>query len=88
MGAILTGVFATRAVQDVGATHKPLGLLEGGPILKAQIISTFATWALAIVVTFILLKILDVTMGLRVSRDEEQQGLDISQHNEEGYIFV
>ncbi|HVU86524.1 MAG TPA: ammonium transporter [Pirellulales bacterium] len=88
LGAILTGVFATRAVQDVGATHKPLGLLEGGPILTAQVISAFGTWALAIVVTFVLLKVLDVTMGLRVSRDEEQQGLDITQHNEEGYIFV
>lgn len=88
LGAILTGVFATRAVQDVGGTHKPLGLLEGGPILTAQVISAFGTWALAIVVTFVLLKVLDVTMGLRVSRDEEQQGLDITQHNEEGYIFV
>ena len=35
-----------------------------------------------------LLKVLDLTMGLRVLRDEELQGLDITQHNEEGYIFV
>ena len=88
LGAILTGVFATRAVQDVGSTHKLLGLLEGGPILKAQIIAAFGTWALAIVVTFVLLKVLDVTMGLRVSHDEEQRGLDLTQHNEEGYIFI
>ncbi len=88
LGAILTGVFATRAVQDIGGKHEPLGLLEGGPILTAQIISVVGTWALAIVVTFVLLKILDVTMGLRVSRDEEMQGLDITQHNEEGYIFI
>ncbi|HEY4311358.1 MAG TPA: ammonium transporter [Pirellulales bacterium] len=88
LGAILTGVFATRAAQDVAGTHKPLGLLEGGPILKAQVISVLGTWALAIVVTVVLLKVLDLTMGLRVSRDEEQQGLDITQHNEEGYIFI
>jgi len=43
---------------------------------------------LAAVATFIILKVLDVTMGLRVSRDEELQGLDLTQHNEEGYIFV
>jgi ammonium transporter, Amt family len=88
LGAILTGVFATRAVQDVYATHKPLGLLENGSILKAQIIAAFGTWALAIVVTFVLLKVLDVTMGLRVSHDEELRGLDLTQHNEEGYIFI
>ena len=88
LGAILTGVFATRAVQDVGGTHKPLGLLEGGSIMEAQLIAAFGTWALAIVVTFVLLKVLDVTMGLRVSADEEQRGLDLTQHNEEGYIFI
>ena len=43
---------------------------------------------LAAVATFIILKVLDVTMGLRVKRDEEMQGLDLSQHGEEGYIFI
>lgn len=46
------------------------------------------TWALAIVATFILLKVLDAVMGLRVSHQEEIQGLDLSQHGEEGYIFI
>ena len=87
LGAILTGIFATRAVWDIGKGSK-LGLLEGGPVLTAQIIATVATWVLAGAATFVLLKALDVTMGLRVSRDEELQGLDITQHNEEGYIFV
>ncbi len=87
LGAILTGVFATRAVWDIGK-GKELGILEGGPVLTAQIIATVATWVLAAVATFIILKVLDVTMGLRVSRDEELQGLDLTQHNEEGYIFV
>ncbi len=87
LGAILTGIFATRAVWDLGKGQK-LGLLEGGTVLTAQIIATVATWVLAGAATFVLLKVLDVAMGLRVSRDEELQGLDITQHNEEGYIFI
>jgi Amt family ammonium transporter len=86
LGAILTGVFATEAVWNIGP-NKPLGLLEGGPVLKAQLIATGATWVFAAVVTFVLLKTLDATMGLRVSLDNEMEGLDVSQHNEEGYIF-
>ena len=50
LGAILTGVFATRAVNDVNGTHLPLGLLEGGTVLKAQLIATGVTWVFAIVV--------------------------------------
>jgi Amt family ammonium transporter len=87
LGAILTGVFATRAVWDIGA-GKELGLLEGGPVLKAQAVATVMTWGLAIVATFIILKVIDVTIGIRVRQEDEIQGLDISQHGEEGYIFV
>jgi ammonium transporter, Amt family len=87
LGAILTGVFATRAVFDIGKGQK-LGLLEGGSVLTAQIIATVITWVFAAVVTVILLKILDATIGLRVTQDEEMQGLDVTQHGEEGYIFT
>ena len=88
LGAILTGVFATRAVTDV-AHGKPLGMLEGGPLLKGQIVAAGGNLGLlAAVATFIILKVLDATMGLRVSQQEEIQGLDVSQHGEEGYIFV
>ncbi len=87
LGAILTGVFATRAVNDLDHGN-PLGLLEGGSLLKAQVIATAVTWVLAVVATFIILKILDATMGLRVSQQQEIQGLDLSQHGEEGYIFI
>ena len=52
-----------------------------------QIVATAVTWVLAIVVTFVLLKILDAVMGLRVSQEEEIQGLDFSQHGEEGAAF-
>jgi Amt family ammonium transporter len=87
LGAILTGVFATRAVTDA-AGGKPLGLIEGGSLLKGQLVATIVTWIFSIVVTFILLKILDATLGLRVTQREEIEGLDVSQHGEEGYIFV
>ena len=45
-------------------------------------------WGLAIVGTFVILKVLDAVMGLRVSREAEIEGLDFSQHGEEGYIFI
>jgi ammonium transporter, Amt family len=87
LGALLTGVFATRAT-GAYADGKLLGLLEGGPVLVSQIIAVAITWVLAIAATFIILKVLDATMGLRVSRAEEIEGLDTSQHGEEGYIFI
>ena len=87
LGAILTGVFATRAVQDL-AGGKPLGLLEGGNALLGQLVATACTWGLAIVATFLILKTVDATIGLRVAQQQEIQGLDVSQHGEEGYIFI
>jgi ammonium transporter, Amt family len=87
LGAILTGVFATRATGGV-AGDKLLGLIEGGWVIKAQLVAVVITWLLAAVGTFMLLKILDAVMGLRVSREAEVEGLDVSQHDEEGYIFI
>jgi Amt family ammonium transporter len=78
LGAVLTGVFATRAVWDIGE-GKPLGLIEGGSVMVGQLAATAISWVLAIVVTFILLKVLDSTMGLRVSREEEVDGLGLNQ---------
>jgi ammonium transporter, Amt family len=91
LGAILTGVFATQHVCDplLVSDHKPVGLIDGrSELMMGQLTAVVITWVLAAVVTFIILKILDVTMGLRVRRDEEIQGLDLSQHGEEGYIFI
>ncbi len=93
LGAILTGVLATRAT---GATASiagipkdtPLGLLEGGGLIVGQIAAVAVTWGLAALATFVILKVLDAVMGLRVSEQEEIQGLDLSQHGEEGYIFI
>ena len=68
LGAILTGVFATRAVQNLNS-GEPIGLIEGGTLLQGQVAATARAWVYSIVVTFVLLKLLDATMGLRVSNE-------------------
>jgi ammonium transporter, Amt family len=84
LGAVLTGVFATQAVD---ATNS--GLLEGNVSqLVSQCLSVLAGTAFAVIGSLIILKVLDAVMGLRVSQGEEIQGLDLSQHGEEGYIFL
>jgi len=91
LGAILTGVFATKHVCDplLVSDGKPVGLIDGRPeLLLGQLVAVVVTWVLAAVATFVILKVLDVTMGLRVKKEEEVQGLDLSQHGEEGYIFI
>jgi Amt family ammonium transporter len=85
LGAIMTGVFASTAV---AGSPDAVGLVEGGSVIVNQIIATLVTWVFAAAVSFVLLKILDATMGLRVSQEDEIQGLDVSQHGEEGYIFI
>ena len=86
VGAILTGVFATRRVTgDVAGA----GLLEGNTHqLINQLISVVAAVGIAVVGTVILLKIVDLLVGLRVTHEEELKGLDLTQHGEEGYIFL
>jgi Amt family ammonium transporter len=94
LGALLTGVFATRAIGSAldpatgAAVVDPIGTLEGGKLLVGQAAAVVASWVLAIVATFIILKVLDAVMGLRVTTQEEVQGLDLTQHGEEGYIFI
>ena len=82
VGALLTGVFATTAVNAGGAD----GLLYGNPgQLGAQVIAVVATSIYALVATFVILFITDKTVGMRVSEDEELMGLDLSQHSETAY---
>ena len=89
VGTILTGVFATRAVADPAVSKgQVLGLIEGGSAIVGQIVAVGLTTIFAVVSTFVLLKILDSAMGLRVSHKEEIDGLDWSQHGEEGYILI
>ncbi len=82
LGALLTGVFATTLVNDAGAE----GLFRGNPKqLLIQATGIVATVVYAVVVSWILLKIVDMIMGLRVTNEEEEQGLDWTQHGESGY---
>jgi len=88
LGALLTGVFATRACWNID-NGNPLGLIEGQTrVFIGQIVAVVVTWIFSIVVTFIILKVLDATMGLRVDQKDEITGLDLSEHGEEGYIFI
>ncbi len=81
-GALATGLFASKAINEAGSN----GLFFGNPgQLWIQFIAVVATWALAFIGTMIILYILKALMGLRVSAEEEQMGLDLSQHNEKGY---
>src|SRR5580658_5766428 len=90
LGALLTGVFATNAVndglKDSAGKLLPLGMVDGnsGQVLN-QAIGVLISWGLAIVGTLIILKICDVLLGVRVSPEQELEGLDISMHGEEGY---
>jgi len=92
LGALLTGVFAAAAVnpifKDAQGNPMPSGLLEGNAHqLLNQLVGVLISWVIAIIGTFVILKIVDVTIGLRVSEEEEVQGLDLSQHGEEGYYW-
>jgi ammonium transporter, Amt family len=92
LGAILTGVFAVSAVnpifKDSQGNVLPSGLLEGNAHqLLNQLVGIAISWVLAIVGTLVILKLVDRTIGLRVSEEEEEQGLDLSQHGEEGYYW-
>ena len=92
LGALLTGVFAVSVVnpifKDAQGNTLASGLIEGNPHqLLNQFVGVVISWVIAIVGTLIILKLVDVTIGLRVSEEEEVQGLDLSQHGEEGYYW-
>jgi Amt family ammonium transporter len=81
-GALATGLFASKAINEAGEN----GLFFGNPgQLWTQIVAVLATYALAIVVTAIILKVVDVVVGLRVTAEDEVAGLDLSQHSETAY---
>lgn len=86
LGAILTGVFASSNIPGV-YSEENFGLIATGgtALLTAQVMATLFTWVFAAIGAFLLLKIVDVVMGLRVSEADELDGLDITQHGESGY---
>jgi Amt family ammonium transporter len=90
LGAILTGVFASSAInpifKDSAGNLLPSGLIEGNwrQVLN-QLGGVAIAWVVSILGTLLLLKLVDMTIGLRVSANEEVEGLDLTQHGEEGY---
>jgi len=83
-GALATGLFASKAINEAGAD----GLFYGNPgQLGIQAIGVVATWAFAFVGSIVLLKVVDWLVGLRVTEEEEFLGLDVSQHSEAAYAF-
>lgn len=90
LGAILTGVFATRAHWDISEGAK-LGWIEAGSygesVMGGQLCATAVTWVFSLVATYILLLVIDTLIGLRISEEGERRGLDIVDHEEEGYLL-
>jgi ammonium transporter, Amt family len=81
-GALATGLFASKAINPAGGD----GLFFGNPgQLGIQAVAVLVSWGFAFVGTVVLLKLVDWTMGLRVSTEEERIGLDLTQHEERAY---
>jgi Amt family ammonium transporter len=90
IGALLTGTFALRVInpvfKDAQGTAKAVGLIDGNPgQVVNQLVGVVIAWVLAVVGTLVILKVVDWVVGLRVAGEHEVQGLDLSQHGEEGY---
>ncbi len=90
VGALLTGVFAASVInpvfKDAAGGTLPSGGIDGhwGQLLN-QSAGVAIAWGISIIGTLVLLFVVDKLVGLRVSKEEESEGLDLSQHNEEGY---
>ncbi|MGI8806736.1 MAG: ammonium transporter [Acidimicrobiales bacterium] len=85
LGSVLLGVFADSGVNSLAAD----GLFNGGGsgLLGKQVLAVAATLVWSFVATFVLAKIIDATIGLRVTSDQEAEGLDVTQHAEAAYAY-
>ena len=84
-GALATGLWATKAVNPAGNN----GLFYGNPgLFLVQLKAVVVTIVYSFIVSWVLLKLVDAVMGLRVSEDEERIGLDLTQHRESGYTML
>jgi ammonium transporter, Amt family len=89
LGALLTGVFANSTINPIFGAGKATGLLEGNTHqLLNQAGGVAIAWSLSIVGTLVILFVVDKVIGLRVSEEDEREGLDLSQHGEEGYDWA
>ncbi len=81
-GALATGLFASKLVNETGNN----GLFAGNPAqVLIQLAGVAATVVYAVLISFVLLKALDATMGLRVKEEAEEEGLDLSEHGQLAY---
>ncbi len=88
IGAILTGLFANSGINAIFGAGKATGFFEGNHHqLVNQLVGIGLAWVISIVGTLLILFVVDKLMGLRVSEDDEREGLDLTQHGEEGYDF-
>jgi len=86
IGALLTGVFASQVVNPIFGAGKAVGGSDGHwAQVGNQLVGVLIAWGFALVGTFVLLKVVDLITGLRVTEDQEIEGLDITQHGEEAY---
>jgi Amt family ammonium transporter len=90
IGALLTGVFATQAINpifhDAQNRALPVGLIDGnGGQLGYQLVGIALAWTFALVGTIVILKVTDLVVGIRVKEDQETEGLDLTEHGEEAY---
>jgi Amt family ammonium transporter len=84
-GALATGLWASKTVNPAGND----GLFYGNPgLFLIQLKAVAVTIVYSFIISWVLLKIVDAVMGLRVSEDEERIGLDLTQHRESGYTIL
>ncbi len=89
LGALLTGIFANSAINPIFGAGKATGFLEGNHHqIVNQLVGVAIAWGLAAVGTLVILFVVDKLIGLRVSDEDEREGLDLSQHGEEGYDWA
>jgi Amt family ammonium transporter len=93
LGALLTAIFATSAInpvfKDAAGNTLPVGVIDGHwGQLGNQIMGILIAIVLSVVGTLILLKLVDLVIGLRMSHEDEMEGMDVTQHGEEGYDWA
>lgn len=88
LGVLLTAIFATRHALSVHS-GRPVGFIDGNPhLLWGHLFGLVVTAGYTVVMTFLILKLVDALVGLRVDQEREIEGLDVTEHGEEGYIYL
>jgi Amt family ammonium transporter len=83
LGTLMAGIFVASSLGGAGYAE---GMTMGSQV-GVQLIGVVATLVWTAIVTFVILKVIDAILGLRVSDEQETEGLDITQHDERGYIL-